>query len=255
MKRHLLLPFCVALLTVTQLHAIDFNRIYIGGSVTADATYRYLNKNFVPSGATESQVRGVIEYSNKHSFPEVGVIGGIKLGVNITHFFAIESGLQYSWMRYRYESDQFYTLPVYSGSVFNPADSFKTTNHNTYHYIDIPVALNFSIGKKKVRGIISLGADLGFLIKKKIAYTYTYADGRSVSDEQTTYYNNYRTFNVSPFLGIGMDCHLGKTFVLRLMPIAQIQALKNINTPVSEYLWNAGLNVSFLFGFIKVQSK
>jgi hypothetical protein len=32
------------------------------------------------------------------------------------------------------------------------------------------------------------------------------------------------------------------------MPQAEIQGLKNINTPVTEYLWNAGLNVSFLFG-------
>ncbi|MDB5282211.1 MAG: hypothetical protein JWO06_1286, partial [Bacteroidota bacterium] len=118
-----------------------------------------------------------------------------------------------------------------------------------YHYMNVPISLNFTLGKKKVRGIISVGASLNFLLKKKISYNYSYSDGRSISGTTVDRYD-FNKFNVSPFLGIGADFYLTKALVLRLMPIAQMQALKNINTPITEYLWYAGLNVSLQLGFL-----
>ncbi len=255
MKTKILLPILV--LVASSLFAADgvfFNRLYFGPSVTANVTYRYLNKNFVPSGSSESEIKGVIDAENKHSYPEVGVTTGLKVGVNITHCFAIESGLQYSWIHYRYYSGQYsYVNQVWTGSGFTATDSFKSNVHNVYHYITIPVALNFTAGKKKVRGIFSFGTNFDFLIKKRIAYTQTYADGHKVSSSSVDSHSaDFRKFNLSPFIGMGIDCYLGKTFVLRVMPVAQMQALKNVNAPITEYLWNVGLNVSLLVGFLHV---
>jgi hypothetical protein len=229
--------------------SFTFNRLYIGIGITPDVSYRYLNKNFVPSGNSEAQVQGIISDRNSHDFPEVGVMGGVKIGVYLTHWLAIESGLQYNMQRFRYSSNTFYAAPYAVNSPL--ADSFTTVDRNTYHYLDIPLALNFSIGKKKVRGIISAGVNFDFLLRKGIYYTYTYADGRVVSGREVDNYNSFNTFNLSPFLGIGADFYCTKSFIIRIMPQAQMQALKNINAPVTEYLWNAGLNVSFMIGFLK----
>ncbi len=225
-----------------------FRRVYIGFSATPEATYRWLHRSFVPAGSSETGVQGTTDYGNKHTFPEFGINGAVKVGVNLTHWLAIESGVGYSLIRYRYASDQYYTADVYKGSNYDPTAVYTTTDKETYHYMTVPIGLRFSIGHRAVRGIIAPGVDLDFLLKRKAAYTYTYADGTTSSNSIVQYGDNFRTFNVSPYLGIGIDCYLSPAAVLRLMPVAQIQAMKNINTPVTEYLWNFGLNVSLLFG-------
>ena len=225
-----------------------FKHIYIGVSATPSLSYRYLHGSFVPAGNSQENIQGIIDYSNKHSVPELGVNVAAKVGINVTHWLAIESGVGYSLIRYRYNSDQFYTPSIWNGNNYVPADSFKTRDKETYHYLTIPIGLRFSIGHRKVRGIIAAGAELDFLLQQRADYTYTYANGITQSSTIIQQTHNFNTFNVSPYLGIGMDCYLSPAVVLRVMPQAQIQGLKNTNTPITEYLWNAGLNISFLFG-------
>ena len=228
----------------------EFKRFYIGISATPIFGFRYAHKNFVPSGLSDSQVQGVVESTNKRLEPQLGIIAGIKGGIRLTRWLAVETGIQYSQVRYNYNSDYYYNGPVYGGATYTPGDSFRTTEGDRYHYMDIPVSLNFTLGKRTVRGIISVGADLDFLIKKRVSYTYEYSDGHTVSGTYVDRNNNFRTFNVSPFLGLGADFYIKRSFVLRVMPVAEIQTLKNINTPITEYLWNVGLNVSFFIGFL-----
>src|ERR1019366_7764784 len=102
----------------------EFKRLYIGLSVTPMVGYRYLHKNFVPAGISDSQVKGVIESSNKGDVPQIGVITGLKGGIRLTRWLAVETGLEYAFIRYRHTSDQYYSGPVYSGATYNPADSF-----------------------------------------------------------------------------------------------------------------------------------
>jgi len=225
-----------------------FKRVYIGLSITPDVSYRYLHGNFVTAGTSQSNIQGTIDYSNSHSVPEFGINAAFKVGINLTRWLAIESGVGYSLIRYRYNSNQFYSPNIFNGIINNPADSFQTTDKETYQYMTIPIGLRFSMGHKKVRGIIAAGASLDFLVKQTAVYSYAYADGTTVSGTKVDAPNNFNTFNVSPYLGVGIDCYLSPVFFLRIMPQAEIQGLKNINTPVTEYLWNAGLNVSFLFG-------
>ncbi len=225
-----------------------FKRVYIGLSITPDVSYRYLHGNFVPSGISQADVNGAVSYGNQHSVPEFGINAAFKIGINLTDWLAIESGVGYSLIRYRYYSNTNYSPNVFTGNIINPADSFQTTDKETYQYLTIPLGLRFSMGHKKVRGVIALGTNFDFLLKQTAVYQYAYPDGRTVNGTSVLAPNNFNTFNLSPYLGIGIDCHFSRTFVLRVMPQAEIQGMKSINTPVTEYLWNAGLNLSFLFG-------
>lgn len=38
---------------------------------------------------------------------------------------------------------------------------------------------------------------------------------------------------------------------LRLMATAQMQALKNSDTPIVEHLWSAGISAALYFGFLQ----
>lgn len=223
----------------------EFKRVYIGVSFTPEATYRYLHSNYTPTGTNNPQ--DPVEYGNKHSTPAFGLNAAVKVGINLTHWLAIESGVGYSLSRYQYKADRYYTSNLLSGVLVNQADSFQTADRETYQFLAVPVGLRFSMGHRKVRGIIAAGVDLDFLIQQNSRYTYTYADGSEVQDRKVQT-SNFNTFNVSPYLGVGIDCYLSQVVVLRIMPQAQIQGLKNINAPITEYLWNAGINFSLLFG-------
>ncbi len=225
-----------------------FKRVYIGVSVTPEVTYRYLHGNFVPSGNSQQGIQSTVDYGNKHTFPEFGINAAAKVGINLTHWLAVESGVGYYLVRYRYASDPYYTPSVYTGTIYNPGIAYKTSDQETYHYMAVPVGLRFSMGHRTVRGVIAAGVDFDFLLKRKSVYTYTYPDGSTVTNSNVQDVNNFKTFNLSPYLGVGIDCYLSPAAVLRIMPQAQIQSFKNINTPVTEYLWNLGLNVQFLFG-------
>ena len=224
-----------------------FKRIYIGFSVTPDVSYRYLHGNFEPSGVSQADVQGAVSYGNSHSIPEFGINASFKLGINLTHWLAIESGVGYSLIRYRYNSNRYSSPTGFTGNIINQADTFNTTDIETYQYMTVPLGLRLSIGHRKVRAIIAAGADFDFLIRQTAVYTHAYANGVTINGTDVAT-SNFNTFNLSPYLGVGIDCYFSPTFVLRIMPQAEIQGLKNINTPVTEYLWNAGLNVSFLFG-------
>jgi hypothetical protein len=225
-----------------------FKRIYIGLSVTPNVTYRYLKQGVVPAGLSSSEVQDVITSRNKYEYPGVGIGGAVKLGVRLTHFLSIESGVQVTYQWYRYSSVISAYPPGWTPMPI-PTDSFVSKEKNKYVYFNIPLALNFTVGKHRVKGIISLGTTFDFLLRQNINYTYTYNNGTTSSTRTVSQYDNFKTFNLSPFLGIGIDCYLSKALVLRIMPIAQIQAFQNINTPITEYLYNAGINVSLLLGF------
>ena len=231
--------------------AHPFKRVYIGISVTPAVSYRYLVNNYVAPGSSSSINQNIIASDNHQAAPQFGLNAQAKLGINLTHWLAIESGVGYMMAQYRMERTQ----PLTFGSQFNGTtvtstnDVLTVKERETYSYMTIPLGLRFSMGHRKVRGIIAAGTDFDFLVKKK-QVTTSYDSNGEISSSTATIdqTKNFNTFNLSPYFGIGVDCYASPGIVIRLMPEAQIQALKNINTPISEYLWNVGFNVSLLFG-------
>jgi len=220
--------------------AKPFRRVYVGLSFTPEVSYRYLVNNYVPSTGSSSSNQTAISNSNKYASPEFGASATFKVGINLARWLAVESGVGYSLFQYKENYPApFQTYPAPTVTAYN---QFK----ETYHYMAVPLGLRFSIGHRKVRGIITGGTDFDFLIKQKEVATANYVSPEVTSVTVNT--KNFHTFNLSPYFGVGVDCYATPGFVIRLMPVAQMQALKNINQPVSEYLWNVGFNVSFLFG-------
>src|SRR4051812_3812657 len=98
MKTKLFVALLTFLFSSTLINAKDktqgdntgFKRLYVGISVTPIAGYRWVHKNFVPSGQSDSQVNGVVETTNKNDLPQIGVVAGITGGIRLTHWLAIE---------------------------------------------------------------------------------------------------------------------------------------------------------------------
>jgi hypothetical protein len=225
-----------------------FRRVYFGLSVTPDVSYRYLINNYIAPGNSSSTNQNIIATENHQASPQFGINAQVKVGVNLTHWLAVESGVGYMLAQYKYQASGPGFIPSFSSTMPVLSDSVNLKQKENYQYMTVPIGLRFSMGHRKVRGIIAAGVNLDFLLKQKEVTILSDASGTISSTTTVDQTKNFHTFNVSPYLGVGIDCHISPAFVLRLMPEAQIQALKNINEPISEYLWNVGFNVSFLFG-------
>ena len=211
--------------------------------------------NYVPAYASKAEEKGVITERNKYETPGFGFNVGVKVGATLTRFMTIETGIDYSQLSYIFKSDPI----TFSGHWTNPSyvapGSFTSvTQIDRYNYLNIPVAFNFFVGKGKIRAVISTGAAFNVLIKKTITTNYYNGKTRThtFTGKDSFPFNQY---NLSPFLGVGIDYNITNLIVLRIMPIAQMQALKNINTPITEHLFSGGISMSLLFNLPKATPK
>lgn len=243
----------------TTLHAGDttqtssFKRLYAGFSFMPAATYRYLRVHHATEDLSKADLKNLImDPRNKREHPDFGFAFGGRFGVNVTRFFSVETGVDYYLHRYTYKSER-----LTFASDFN--SNFEDTNTvdrrfrytENYHYLHFPVALNFTIGKKKARAAISAGAHLQWLVGKTL--TSRYIENGEVIRKKTgsdiLYAGN--KFNLFPFFAAGAHYQINELMFLRLMATAQMQALKNSDTPIVEHLWSAGISASLYFGFLR----
>jgi len=251
--------FLFFLLTIQFTNAADttqvkkFSRFYGGISFTPAVTHRIVTENkFGPDSIDALIQRQILNRRNAGEVAQFGFNAGIKAGFRVTRFFAVETGIEYSMMRYFDKSDSTYVQGSWNGSSYDTVAVYRIHNRYTYHYLNIPVALNFEIGKKKVRGVISTGVILNvFLTHKATSFTYK-NDEPPVKRTETdlgSFTEHFVKLNISPFLAAGIDYYINDFLVLRVMPVAQIQAMKNIHSPITEHLWSAGVNCSLLYNF------
>ncbi len=225
----------------------DFKKIQIGINVSPDYCFRTLKNNNGSSSAD-----AVIEMRNKYEAAKPGFTAGLNFVFNLKQKFGIEMGIQFSNKGYKETIDN-----LTFGSAIDPRRGFvySTTGkplteiiftYNDY-YIDVPVKANFVFGKKKLRAIASLGIVANFFIEETIITTKKYADGTKDNNSQKST-DDYNKFNLSPMVSFGVDWKLSSKSSLRIEPVFRYGVLKIIDTPVTAYLWNTGLNIAYYFG-------
>jgi len=162
----------------------------------------------------------------------------------------IELGIQFSNKGYQANVEN-----LTFGDLIDPRRGFVYTTllptkvrfiYN-YYYFDIPLKINYIFGKKKIRFITSAGLATNIFIKETLSSIIDYSDGTSEKySQQSSDENN--TVNLSPFVSAGIDYKLNERNNLRIEPTFRYGVLKINNYPISDYLWNAGLNISYYFG-------
>lgn len=248
---------------VGQLYAGDttqtkqFNRVYFGPTFTPGISYRLLTSD-KPNATGFDNAKSFIKELNRHEKPTFSYSVGVKAGVQLKKFLAFETGIEYTSIAYEYNrKDLTFNSGYRPDLTYDPSMYGSIKSTVGFHYLKVPLALNFSFGKGKVKGIVNTGANLDFLIGRWQRLQWNIpGDSQGSNNLSDTKIGSLSRFNISPFLGIGFDYHINQLLTLRVMPIAQIQAL-NIagSSAIAERQWLAGINVSLLFGFKKVSLK
>ncbi len=239
----------------------SFKRVYIGISTTQGVTYRHITpgKDYKGNKYLKDRIRGLSRLSNAVH----GYDAGIKLGVNISQHVSFETGLQYSYKGYE-ENYENMEIEVYNDFGWSEYYIVDAKYKYKFHYVDIPLQWNISIGKKKCRAVISTGININVLIKQSQQRRYfdLYSYNREYKSDLKKWYSKA---NFAPFLGIGIDYAITSFMNLRVMPMFQIQALQNnlnifgynqpLNDVTSNRLYSGGINVALNFGFVDTGAK
>ncbi|MES2139527.1 MAG: outer membrane beta-barrel protein [Bacteroidota bacterium] len=224
----------------------DFKKIQIGVNFSPDYCFRTLQNN---DGSASSDM--IVKWRNDNETGKLSFTTGINMIFNLNKNIGIGAGIQYSNKGYQIKTDD-----LTYGSMIDPRRGFTnpsgaaiTSAKFIYndHYIDIPLKINLSFGKKKIRFVTSGGVATNIFITETSTMVLKYSDGTKDRDTQKTSYN-YNKVNVSPFISAGIDWKFNDRNNLKIEPTIRYGVLKIIDAPVTGYLWNAGLNISYYFG-------
>ena|ERR1700752_860344 len=222
------------------------SRFFIGANFSSDYCFRDLKNN---DGSSFS--RELIGLYNQVEIAKFGFSAGINFCHLITTHISIDLGAQYSNKGFQEKNAELTfgsAIDRRRGFVYNTNNSSITGKIvSTYNYLDIPLKVNFVFGKKKVRFISSIGLTTNLLLSSKNTFVGQDSTGKSIKNSGSTT-STYNRINFSPTISCGIDYKINDKMFFRVEPTFRYGILKMTDTPVTQYLWSAGLNVSYYFG-------
>jgi hypothetical protein len=223
-------------------------RIEIGVNISPDYADRILQKN-----GESTTADWIIDGRNERETAKLGMTAGLAFGYRFTKFVSIETGVSYSNKGYQTKKDE-----ITFGQMIDPRYGIPYSVSNggaipthirfiyNHHYIGIPVKVNFSVGSDKWKFVSSIGIITEFLTKSTNTAVLFMSDDTKERNTETLN-DNYKIINVSPTASIGVEYVLNPSMSLRAEPTFRFCVLQIIDTPVTGYLYSAGLQFGYYF--------
>ncbi len=258
MKKNITTSFVVFLVLTVQTFAQspalsdnkgDLKRIEIGVSISPDYANRILRKN-----GESTTADWIIDGRNERETAKLGMTAGISFGYRFTKSISIETGLSYSNKGYQTKKDELtfgqIIDPRYGFTIDSTSNVGATPTHARFiynhHYIGIPVKVNFSVGGDKWKFVSSIGVVTEFLVKSSnTSVLFMTDDSKKRNTEELN--DDYKLINLSPTVSVGVEYVLNPNMSLRAEPTFRFGVLQIIDTPVTGYLYNAGLQFGYYF--------
>lgn len=214
----------------------DHKRVQIGINISPDICYRTIRNN---NASSISDI--FITMRNQNETAKVGYTAGINACFNIKKNISLETGVQYSNKGYQLKMiDLIYAQP-------EPNAPNKAKNIYNFHCIDIPLKANFTIRKKRVSYFTSIGLTTNIFVNETQTSVLVYSDRTDRITNPTNI--DYNRVNISPTIGFGMDYKINSKINFRVEPTFRHGLLKIIDSPVTGYLYSAGLNIGYYYEF------
>ena len=206
----------------------------LGINASIDYNYRMLFVNIPNYG-----VNDVIFLRDGIEIPLLGISAGVNTKYQVTPKLDINVGTHYAQKGYQTNKR--------SVSMFQPSPSDPTAVKTTYNYtyLDFPFTIRYRIGKQKT--MISVGGGVAWnLLIKSSENSAVYYNGytNKTTREVTSMFNKS---NTSGILFMGVSQQLSNKIMINIEPTLRYQLLKNINTPITERLYNVGLNITTFY--------
>lgn len=214
-----------------------YNRLFVGVAFSPDINYRFLT--------AESNVQWIKDSREDSEIPAFGFSSGIDIGYNFTQIIGLQTGVQYAEKGFQ-SKWQDALNPIQPNDPNIPE---RVKGITKFRNIDIPVSLNITIGKRKLKFITRIGAAMNVRVANNFITKSEYSDG-SVEKNNNKDVIETDAIGLTPFLSIGMQYQIGDLITVRAEPITRFAALPIGDFPIKQYNWNAGIKISCLFGFL-----
>ncbi len=196
-----------------------------------------------------------MELLNERNANEIGKPGfttGLDLVYNFKESFALEGGIQYSNKGYQTRmEDLTIAAPVDPRrgfiSILPGPVPIKSKVVYKHHYLEIPLKVNIALGKEIIRFIASAGVTTNIFLGATTTSVLEFDDGTQRKNTRGTNFA-YNRINVSPLVSAGIDWKLNARSNIRIEPTFRYGLLKIIDAPLTGYLGNVGLNISYYLG-------
>jgi Outer membrane protein beta-barrel domain len=209
-------------------------QLWVGITVSPD----YNNRTLSSDGSMAADI--VKDSRDKKEIGQAGYTAGLAVNYIFTEAWSIEAGVQYAQKGYRTKKENL-VWP-------QPSPAFPTTSKFIYNYffLDIPLQVKYTTGTGNCRFFYSAGLAFNILLEGEATGIFEYADGsKDKSTGPAT--TNEKKLSLSPLLSAGIDYRFKPNMHFRLAPVFRYGITKMIDAPVSERLWNAGLNLGFYY--------
>jgi len=217
----------------SQVKSKKTKRFFVGVNFSSD-----LCSVFLKDGASS--------VSNYKVRPKFGYSVGLNFCYIVSKRINIETSIQYSNKGYVTPLTFGDMIDRRRGFVYNTSPIKDLRYISTFHYLDIPLKVNFVFGKKRTRFIAGLGLITNLLFKSTDTFSGQKADGISFKNSSTVT-NEYNRVNLSPMISCGLNYKINDKMFFKIEPIFRCGITPTTHFPFKEYLWSAGLNLSWYF--------
>ena len=230
----LFIPFAATAQLIIKRNPAVQQQLWVGVTVSPDYNNRILSSD-------GSMAAGIVKDNrNKKEVGQIGYTAGLTVNYTMNKKFSIETGVQYAQKGYRTKKENL-VWP-------QPSPAFPTTSKFIYDYffLDIPLQVKYTTGSGNCRFFYTAGLVMNIFLEGEATGIFEYANGsKDKSTGPAT--NNAKKISLSPLLGAGVDYTFKPRMHFQLAPVFRYGITKMIDAPVSEHVWNAGLNLGFYY--------
>jgi hypothetical protein len=201
--------------------------------------------NFSPDYCQGIFKAGFTNTNHFKGVPKFGFTSGFNLCYAFKKHLSIETGFQYSNKVDQIKTTGLNFVDFIDNTGFVHTSPIEKVEYNFY-YMDIPLKVNFIYSKKRMRFIGSIGLAANILIKAVNTF-FVQESPTNTFKSSITVPDNYR-MNISYTISCGIDYKINNRMFFRVEPTFRYGSYIISAELIKQYIWNAGLNISYYFG-------
>ncbi|NEN25549.1 PorT family protein [Cryomorpha ignava] len=208
------------------------SRFSVGVNFSPNFSYRTLSY--------PERLEPLVEAREKYEHPSLGFNTGIAARYLIIPNLEVELGLQFSSQTNMFKNDPL-SDPTGEGSP-------GVANYQLrFHYLEIPLRLNYRVIDKKFFGYITAGATLNQFLYDKSITRITYSNGDKVAIASGITDFNKKTIGLIG--GVGVGYHINPRFNIRVEPLFRYSLTALAETPIDQNIYSIGCQMGLIMRF------
>lgn len=229
MKRLIIISILFApILSFAQESASEESKFSIGINFSPNYSYRTLKY--------PGNLQNFVDAREELEHPSFGFNTGIDAQFLIMKNLEVELAIQFSR-----QTHMFKEVPI-----IDPISSVSMGFFDIqlrYHYLEIPLRVNYRIINQKFFGYISAGVSINQFLNDKSKSWLTYSNGDTKVVNSESGILDFNKTVIGLVGGIGLGYHISEKLNLRLEPICRYSLTPLAEGPIDQYNYSIGCQV------------